>query len=91
MPRDTPCGLTPSGHTSRHPSGKGATVKIATNRRLAERKPSWIDFNASPTLEGESLENELYDYVIRVAEGELTKNEINGYKEISIFKDGVTL
>ncbi len=26
-----------------------------------------------------------------VTEGEKTKNEINGYKEISIFKDGVTL
>ena len=67
------------------------TVKIATNHPLAERKSGWIDFDASPTLEGNSLEDELYDYVIRVAEGELTKNEINGYKEISIFKDGVTL
>jgi len=67
------------------------TVKIATNRSLAERKRGWIDFDASPTLDGISLEDELYEYVIRVAEGEMTKNEINGYKEISIFKDGVTL
>ena len=67
------------------------TVKIATNHSLAERKSGWIDFDASPTLDGNSLEDELYDYVIRVAEGEETKNEINGYKEISIFKDGVTL
>ena len=67
------------------------TVKIATNHSLAERKASWIDFDASPTLDGNSLEDELYDYVIRVAEGEETKNEINVYKEISIFKDGVTL
>ena len=67
------------------------TVKIATNHSLAERKAGWIDFDASPTLEGNSLEDELYDYVIRVAEGEKTKNEIHGYKEISIFKDGVTL
>ena len=67
------------------------TVKIATNRSLAERKAGWIDFDASPTLEGRSLEDELYDYVIRVAEGEETKNEKNGYREISIFKDGVTL
>lgn len=67
------------------------TVKIATNRSLAERKSGWIDFDASPTLEGNPLEDELYDYVIRVAEGEETKNEIHGYKEISIFKDGVTL
>ena len=67
------------------------TVKIATNHSLAERKSTWIDFDASPTLTGNSLEDELYEYVIRVAEGELTRNEINGYKEISIFKDGVTL
>lgn len=67
------------------------TVKIATNRSLAQRKSAWIDFDASPTLEGNSLENELFDYVIRVAEGEMAKNEINGYREISIFKDGVTL
>ncbi len=67
------------------------TVKIATNHSLSERKSGWIDFDASPTLDGNSLEDELFDYVIRVAEGEETKNEINGYKEISIFKDGVTL
>jgi len=67
------------------------TVKIATNHSLAERKAGWIDFDASPTLDGNSLEDELFDYVIKVAEGEQTKNEIHGYREISIFKDGVTL
>lgn len=67
------------------------TVKIATNHSLATRKSGWIDFDASPTLEGNSLEDELFDYVIRVAEGEETQNEIHGYREISIFKDGVTL
>ena len=67
------------------------TVKIATNHSLAERKAGWIDFDASPTLDGNSLEDELFDYVIRVAEGEETKNETHGYKEISIFKVGVTL
>ncbi len=67
------------------------TVKIATNKSLAERKSGWIDFDASPTLSGEPLTNELFDYIIRVAEGEETKNEKNGYREISIFKDGVTL
>ena len=67
------------------------TVKIATNHSLAERKSSWIDFDASPILEGNPLTDELFDYVIRVANGEETKNEINNYREISIFKDGVTL
>ena len=67
------------------------TVKIATNHSLAERKSSWIDFDASGTLAGNPLTDELFEYVISVAEGEETKNEINGYREISIFKDGVTL
>ncbi len=67
------------------------TVKIATNHSLAERKANWIDFDASPTLEGKPLTEELLDYVIGVANGEQTKNETNRYEEISIFKDGVTL
>lgn len=67
------------------------TVKIATNADLAKRKANWIDFDASPTLAGNELTDELVQYVIRVANGEKTKNEENGYEEISIFKDGVTL
>ena len=67
------------------------TVKIATNRALAESKKHWIDFDASPCLGGEELTEELFSYILRVASGEETKNEIYGYREISIFKDGVTL
>ena len=67
------------------------TVKIATNHSLAERKTGWIDFDASPTLSGNPLTEELFDYIIEVAEGKQTKNEVHGYREISIFKDGVTL
>ena len=67
------------------------TVKIATNKALADKKSSWIDFDASPTLDGKDLSEELVDFIVEVASGKLTKNEINGYREISIFKDGVTL
>lgn len=67
------------------------TVKVSTNHSLAERKAGWIDFDASPTLEGNPLTDELFEYVVSVAEGKETKNEINDYREISIFKDGVTL
>lgn len=67
------------------------TVKIATNHGLAERKANWIDFDASPTLEGNPLTNELFEYILEVANGKETKNEIHGYREISIFKAGVTL
>ena len=67
------------------------TVKIATNHDLAVRKSGWIDFDASPVLDGNLLTDELFDYIIEVASGKQTKNEVNGYREISIFKDGVTL
>lgn len=67
------------------------TVKIATNHGLAERKANWIDFDASPTLEGNPLTNELFEFILEVANGKETKNEMHGYREISIFKAGVTL
>jgi altronate hydrolase len=34
---------------------------------------------------------EFIDKILRVASGELARNEENGYREISIFKNGVTL
>lgn len=70
------------------------TVKISSNRQIADKKKNWIDFDASPMLEADGakgLADELFDYVLRVASGEKTKNEINGYREIAVFKDGVTL
>jgi altronate hydrolase len=74
--------------------GPVPTVKISTNRALYEKKSNWIDFNASPILEGvstDALANEFLDYIIEVASGKETRNEENGYREIAIFKDGVTL
>lgn len=74
--------------------GAVPTVKISTNKSLATKKSNWIDFDASPVLEGKSmsdLTNELLNYIINVASGNQTKNEENDYCEIAIFKDGVTL
>lgn len=67
------------------------TIKISTNTTLANAKPNWIDFNAGTILDGEDLTDELFDFCIDVANGKSTKNEINGYEDISIFKDGVVL
>lgn len=70
------------------------TVKISTNRRLSARKTDWIDFNTGELLDEskkDAVDASFFEYVISVANGEQTKNEINGYKEISIFKDGVIL
>ncbi len=73
--------------------GPVPTVKIATNHALAVKKKNWIDFDASPVLEGkmDQTTDELLQYVLQVAGGKQTNNEKYGYREISIFKDGVTL
>lgn len=67
------------------------TLKISTNSELSERKSDWIDFDAGKILLGKNHDEEFFDYCLSVANGEKTKNELNGYEEISIFKDGVTL
>lgn len=70
------------------------TMKISTNSTLFQRKPNWIDFNAGRLAEGTPMADVLSDFiakVIAVANGEPTRNEANGYSEIAIFKNGVTL
>ncbi len=70
------------------------TVKISTNKRLAEKKKNWIDFDASVVLGEKTMQeatDDLLHYIIEVASGRETNNEINDFREISIFKDGVTL
>lgn len=67
------------------------TVKVASNSGIAERKPNWIDYNAGPMINGTPLAEDFFKYVCEVAGGKLTNNEKNGYHEIAIFKDGVTL
>ncbi len=70
------------------------TMKISTNSTLFRNKPNWIDFNAGQLVEGRSMKdvlNDFIDKIISVASGEKARNEINGYREISIFKNGVTL
>ena len=70
------------------------TMKISTNSTLAKNKPNWIDFNAGELVEGTSMQDLLprfIDKILAVANGEKARNEENGYSEISIFKNGVTL
>lgn len=70
------------------------TVKISTNSNLYNHKTRWIDFNAGVLVEDRSF-NEVLDkffgFIIDVCSGTYIKNEINGYREISIFKTGVIL
>lgn len=70
------------------------TLKISTNTPLFENKPGWIDFNAGSIVQGESMEaaaERFIGYLLEVANGSYVNNEKKGYREISIFKTGVTL
>jgi len=75
--------------------GPVPTLKISTTTELAESKPGWIDFDAGVLLNGarmSDVRDALLDTVLAVASGQrLAANERNGYREIAIFKDGVTL
>ncbi|MGH4037587.1 MAG: UxaA family hydrolase [Sphaerochaeta sp.] len=69
------------------------TVKIATNHEIATKKSNWIDFDSSYVLSDgfDKVTDDLVNYIKEVTEGKKTKNEINNYREIAIFKNGVTL
>ena len=71
------------------------TMKLATNTPLAEKKAGWIDFNAGVVADGKRTLDEaaadLMEKVLETASGAWTKTEEKGFREISIFKDGVVL
>ncbi|MED0585952.1 altronate dehydratase family protein [Bacillus subtilis] len=71
------------------------TVKVATNTELYEAKPHWIDFNAGLLAEDDVHEEyvlrEFIQYMIEVASGQLVNHEKNDFRELAIFKSGVTL
>ncbi len=70
------------------------TMKISTNSQLYNFKKNWIDFNAGSLLEGEDMEDlvkRFVECIIETANGKHLKHEETGFKEIAIFKSGVTL
>lgn len=71
------------------------TMKISTNTPLATKKAGWIDFNAGVVADGirtlDEAGADLMQLVLEVASGKQTKTEERGFREISIFKDGVVL
>jgi altronate hydrolase len=75
--------------------GPVPTVKISTNSELAHRKKHWIDYNAGRLIEDQTMEelkHDLLQYILNVASGQTqTNNERLGFREISIFKEGVIL
>ncbi len=74
--------------------GPVPTIKIASNTDLARRKSNWIDYDAGTLLKDPDLDalgDDFFTFILAVASGERTCNEKNGYRAISIWKDGVTL
>lgn len=71
------------------------TVKVSSNSQLAGKKKGWIDFDAGRLLgDGMTLGQlgmEFYEYVLAVANGKKVKSEEDGYRDLAIFKQGVTL
>lgn len=70
------------------------TMKISTNTPLAENKPGWIDFNAGVLAQDapmDAVAAQFTQYVLDVASGVYVNNEKKNYREIAIFKSGITL
>ena len=75
--------------------GPVPTLKISTNTDLYNKKKHWIDFNAGDLIKTndiKSIDKSFLNLILDTASGKyIAKNEENGYREISILKDGVTL
>ena len=70
------------------------TMKISTNTQLSQFKTNWIDFNAGSMVESEEPQavlERLVEKILATVNGEKLKHETTGFKEIAIFKSGVTL
>jgi altronate hydrolase len=68
-------------------------MKVATNNEIFNKKQHWMDFNAGRLLteDKHKVLDDFIDKIIAVASGEETRNEENDFREIAIFKNGVTL
>lgn len=70
------------------------TVKISSNSELFQKKNNWIDFDAGVILEEGNIDNiaqNLFSFVLDIASGKMVKSEIEGFHDMAVWKDGVTL
>lgn len=71
------------------------TMKISTNSELARFKSNWMDFDASALVDENISQSDiltdLIEEILLVANGKKLKHEVSGFKELAIFKNGVTL
>lgn len=69
------------------------TVKLSTNTPLAQKKPTWIDFDAGQLINNVSMDKllkQFIDLIVDIANGKQSCNEQNEFRELAIFKNGVT-
>jgi altronate dehydratase large subunit len=64
------------------------TIKVATNTEMAAALPDLLDMNSGTIADGtQSLEEngqQIYELIIKVANGQLTKAEIGGHHEFNL-------
>jgi altronate hydrolase len=70
-------------------------LRLASNSKIAQKKKGWIDYDAGQLLSGKSFADatqEILELLIKVANGEYKpRAEANGYRQIGMLRDGVTL
>lgn len=70
------------------------TLKISSTSALAQAKARWIDFDAGSLLTGTAMDDLAQSFlklVIATASGRPTCAELNGEREVALWKTGVTL
>ena len=95
QPVQVGAGLIQRALTIRDHTGVEVDPSLFLGSQLAAKKKTWIDFNAGVVADGERTLDEagadLYRLVLDIASGKQTCAEKKGFREISIFKDGVVL
>ncbi|PWC24293.1 hypothetical protein DDT54_10610 [Brenneria nigrifluens DSM 30175 = ATCC 13028] len=67
---------------------------LVPKSELAQKKAHWTDFDAGRLIHGMTMDELLarfVDLIVEIADGKAAKNEINDFRELAIFKSGVTL
>ena len=68
-------------------------IKLSSNTPLSLKKTGWIDFNSGEidSSNYDQITSDFVEYIVSVIEGKETNAEINNFRDIAIFKTGVTL
>ena len=69
-------------------------LRVTSNTKVGKFKRNWTDYDAGTLLEGKDINKagkELFALMLKVANGEVaTKAEANDYRQIGMWRDGLT-